>query len=72
MEQIMEDKSSDLEFLEKAKADEQDVKSQLAAVEKELKAAKVDLAKKETMFENPNEITKELRKELQLKLTKSR
>ena len=39
LEQIMEDESSYLEFLEKAKVDEQDAKSQLAAVEKELKAA---------------------------------
>jgi len=72
LEQIMEDKFSDLECLGKAKADEQEVKSQLAAVEKELKAAKVDLAKKETVFENQNKIIKELRKELQSKLTKSR
>ena len=72
MEQIMENKFSDLECLEKAKADEQEVKSQLAAVEKELKAAKIYLAKKETVFENQNKIIKELRKELQLKLTKSR
>ena len=51
LEQIMEDKFSDLECLEKAKADEQEVKSQLAALEKELKAAKVDLAKKETVVD---------------------
>ena len=43
---------------------------QLAAAEKELKVAKVDLAKKETKFDNQKNTIEELRKELERKLTK--
>jgi len=53
--------------LDKAKEDEHDVRVRLTAIEKELIAAKVNLAKKETIFENQNKIIKELRKELKLK-----
>ena len=50
--------------------DEQGDRLQLAAVEKELIAAKVDLAKKDAMFDKQRTIIKELRKEIEVKLNK--
>ena len=70
--QLIEDNLNNSKLhVEKAMADdEQDDRLQLAAVEKELIAAKVDLAKKDAMFDKQRTIIKELKKELELKLIK--
>jgi len=71
--QLIEDnlKNNPKLHVEKALADDdQDDRLQLAAVEKELIAAKVDLAKKDAIFDKQRTIIKELRKEIEVKLIK--
>jgi len=55
---------------ELALTEEQETNLLLAAVENELKVAKVDLAKKETIYVNQKNTIEELRKELDRKLNK--
>jgi len=62
--------ADDPELLKQGLTEEQMTRLQLAAVEKELKVAKVDLAKKEALFNNQKNTIEELRKELERKLTK--
>ena len=59
------------EFLETCLAEEKVTWNLIVSIDKELAAAKVELAKKETEFHNQKKLITELRKELQVKLSKN-